>query len=297
MSSFNKMLGNFSKKDRKRNSMNAVDFNKDDLRDLRNIKVRETDLEVNDNSRPKDLRYSDDSDVKYTKYTASPYYSEHVSDQCSFSDTSNVTDELRYINVENQIKEKKEKYEKENFDKKERYENEIFDKKESLYETRDNFQQLKKKFDTGNGNDVPKIKKQQNSFICGLCDKSSIPGGSQFVILNCSHIFHINCLANIQLELAINCKIIDEDTFFNKVKCPNCEDQLESSEIMMIHNKFHKTTNTFIKDHDEIINKLDLQINKLKDEMKICMEYKQKLEFEQQKSKQIITIINTMPNF
>ena len=63
----------------------------------------------------------------------------------------------------------------------------------------------------------------------------------------------------------------------------------------MIHNKFYKGTSVFIKDHNKVIDKLEKEINSLKEEMKICMEYKQKLEFEQQKSKQILTLLNTLP--
>ena len=156
------------------------------------------------------------------------------------------------------------------------------------YETKDNFQKLKQKFDT------PKtLSQKQNTFICETCNMSS--SNSQFIILNCNHIFHINCLAKIQLTNAINCQIIDNETFFNKVKCSTCHDPLESSEIMMIHNKFYKGTSVFITNHNKTINKLESQINCLKEEMKVCMEYKQKLEFEQQKSKQILTLLNTLP--
>lgn len=159
---------------------------------------------------------------------------------------------------------------------------------EQNYETKDNFQKLKQKFET------PKtVSQKQNTFVCETCNMSS--SNSQFIILNCNHIFHINCLAKIQLTNAINCQIIDNDTFFNKVKCSTCNDPLESSEIMMIHNKFYKGTSVFITNHNKTINKLESQINCLKEEMKVCMEYKQKLEFEQQKSKQILTLLNTLP--
>ena len=156
------------------------------------------------------------------------------------------------------------------------------------YETQDNFEKLKNKFDK------PKhVAPKQNTFICETCNQSS--SNSQFIILNCNHIFHINCLAKIQLTNAINCPVIDNESFFNKVKCSTCNDPLESSEIMMIHNKFYKGTSVFINDHNKTINKLESQINVLKEEMKVCMEYKQKLEFEQQKSKQILTLLNTLP--
>ena len=157
-----------------------------------------------------------------------------------------------------------------------------------LYETKYNFQYITKK------NDKPQnVDKKQNTFICEMCNTSN--SNSQFIILNCNHVFHITCLAKIQLTNARNCQIIDNDTFFNKVKCNTCNDPLESSEIMMIHNKFYKGTSEFIKNHNKTIDKLEVQINSLKEEMKTCMEYKQKLEFEQNKSKQILTLLNNMP--
>ena len=159
---------------------------------------------------------------------------------------------------------------------------------QNIYETRDNFQKIKQKIDK------PKnVAQKQNTFVCEMCNTSS--SNSQFIILNCNHIFHIDCLAKIQLTNAKNCQIIDNDTFFNKVKCNTCNDPLESSEIMMIHNKFYKGTSDFIKNHNKTIDKLEVQINGLKEEMKTCMEYKQKLEFDQNKSKQILTLLNNMP--
>lgn len=160
---------------------------------------------------------------------------------------------------------------------------------QNTYETKDNFQNTYNHNNSNNKNISPK----QNTFVCETCNESS--SNSQFIILNCNHIFHINCLAKIQLKNAINCQVIDNDTFFNKVKCSTCQDHLESSEIMMIHNKFYKGTSVFINDHNKSIDKLEKQINSLKEEMKVCMEYKQKLEFEQQKSKQILTLLNTLP--
>lgn len=162
------------------------------------------------------------------------------------------------------------------------------DSKQNLFETKDNFQKIKQK-----GDQHKNIAPKQNTFVCEMCSTSS--SNSQFIILNCNHIFHIDCLAKIQLTDAKNCQIIDNETFFNKVKCNTCNDQLESSEIMMIHNKFYKGTSSFIKNHNKNIDKLELQINALKEEMKTCIEYKQRLEFEQQKSKEILTLLNNMP--
>ena len=160
----------------------------------------------------------------------------------------------------------------------ENFQDDMYSEIDVLYETKDNFKKTSTKC-------------KNNVFVCEMCSESN---DNPFIILNCNHIYHIICLANEQIEYSKQCQIIDNDTFFNKMKC-NCGELLESSEIMMIQNKFYKNTDYYIQTHDIKINKLDDQINLLKEQMKTCIEYKQKLEFEKQKSKQIITLLNTMP--
>jgi ribosome-associated translation inhibitor RaiA len=67
---------------------------------------------------------------------------------------------------------------------------------------------------------------------------------------------------------------------------------MDSSEIIYVHSKFSKTSVNLISAHDLEINKLERQINKLKDELKTAIEYKQKLEFDKEKSKQILVMLN-----
>lgn len=164
-----------------------------------------------------------------------------------------------------------------------------FDK--DIYQTKDNFEKIKQKFDNPKNKQKSTNIQKKNTFICGLCNESH----TQFIILDCGHTFHINCLAKQQLSDAMNCPIIDNENFFDKIKCHSCNTPLESCEITMIHNKFYKGTSVYITNHNKTMDKLDLQLNNLKNEMKVCMEYKQKLEFDQQKSKQILTLLNTLP--
>ena len=121
------------------------------------------------------------------------------------------------------------------------YENDMYSEIDVSYETKDNFKE------------IPIKCKNNNVFVCEMCCESNdIP----FIILNCNHIYHIICLANEQIEYSRQCQIIDNDTFFSKMKC-NCGELLESSEIMMIQNKFYKGTDNYIQTHDIKINKLD----------------------------------------
>jgi hypothetical protein len=127
---------------------------------------------------------------------------------------------------------------------------------------------------------------------CNLCcNKNQIK--DSFMILTCGHIFHIRCLVDSHYTDANKCGVIDED-YFNSRICCVCSSRMEMEDILYIHNKFYKNTKEYIVRQDETIEKLDKQMTKLKEELRTCYEYKQKLEHQREKSRQITVTINTM---
>ncbi len=127
---------------------------------------------------------------------------------------------------------------------------------------------------------------------CNLChNKNQIKDG--FMILTCGHIFHIRCLVDSHYTDANKCGIIDEE-YFNSRICCVCSNQMEMEDILYIHNKFYRNTKEYIVKQDETIEKLDKQMSKLKEELRVCYEYKQRLEHQREKSRQITVTINTM---
>jgi hypothetical protein len=132
------------------------------------------------------------------------------------------------------------------------------------------------------------------SHVCVMCNNNSNKDDS-FIILGCNHIFHIKCLADRHHYQAKKYHILD-DNFFNTRECGsnNCDFLIDNAEISLIHNKFYKSTKDLLYAHDSQTKKLEIELSKIKDELKISMEYKQKLEYEREKSKQIITILNAM---
>lgn len=129
-------------------------------------------------------------------------------------------------------------------------------------------------------------------FTCNICN---ISNSDSFIVLGCNHVFHIKCLASDQLNLSRKCEIIDNESFFNLIKCNCCGYLLDSTEILHIQLKNYKSSNTYLTLHIDKINKLEEQLNKLKDELQDCVVYKQKIEFEQTRSKDIITFLNNIP--
>ena len=87
--------------------------------------------------------------------------------------------------------------------------------------------------------------------------------------------------------------VIDEE-YFNSRHCNVCNTQMEMEDILYIHNKFYKNTKDFLAKQEENIQRLDRQMTKLKEELRICYEYKQKLEHQRERSKQITVTINTL---
>lgn len=131
-----------------------------------------------------------------------------------------------------------------------------------------------------------------NSHHCNLCfNKNNIKDA--FMILTCGHIFHIRCLVDNHYSAANKSGVIDEE-YFNSRCCLVCNNQMEMEDILYIHNKFYKNTKEYLVKQDQRIEILDKQMTKLKDELRICYEYKQKLEHQREKSKQITITINTL---
>lgn len=115
-----------------------------------------------------------------------------------------------------------------------------------------------------------------------------------FMILNCGHIFHIGCLVEIHFDEFTNCGGIIDSRFINNCICIVCDEQMEVEDILHMHNKYTKSTKEQLKYQSEQIDILDKQMSKLKDEMRIQLEYKQRLEDKRNKSKQITITLNNL---
>ena len=131
----------------------------------------------------------------------------------------------------------------------------------------------------------------QSNICCNLC-KDDV-NQSNFIILSCNHIFHISCLADIFFKDIYNHDILDEE-YFNHTKCTSCLTKLELPEIMFLHSKFLSNTKSLIKNHETSINHFENQLKQIKNELRTCYDYKHKLEKQREKSKQIVSILNTL---
>jgi hypothetical protein len=134
--------------------------------------------------------------------------------------------------------------------------------------------------------------KSNKEHSCNLCDnKNNVK--DTFMILTCGHIFHITCLVDDHYSEANKYGVIDE-AYFNSRCCLVCDAQMEMEDILYIHNKFYKSTKENLVKQQNHIDVLDKQMTKLKDELRTCYEYKQRLEHQREKSKQITVTINTL---
>lgn len=126
--------------------------------------------------------------------------------------------------------------------------------------------------------------------MCEICNNSK--DINNYMILNCGHIYHINCLVECHYSNSNKYGVIDQD-FINSCTCLICNEHMEIEDISHIHNKFVKSTNMNISKQQDNIFQVEKQINKLKDEMRTLMEYKQRLEHQKERSKQITISMNT----
>ena len=122
---------------------------------------------------------------------------------------------------------------------------------------------------------------------------SKVNSKDNFFILSCDHIYHIQCLAETHFEDVYKYPIIDTE-YFSSRKCNICYKQLQLDEVMYLHGKYLKNTKDHIESHQNSIENFEYQLKKMKEELRVCYEYKHKLEQQREKSKQIVSILSTM---
>jgi hypothetical protein len=124
---------------------------------------------------------------------------------------------------------------------------------------------------------------------CSLCDSKN---HTQLIVLECKHSFHIKCLAEIDHDDSRNYMVLD-NIFFKDRKCITCNYTIDTAELMYIHSKYTKNIKETINECDSTIKDLENQLRVVKEEMKKSFECKQNLEYSQNKSKQLIIMLNT----
>lgn len=142
-------------------------------------------------------------------------------------------------------------------------------------------------------NNVLKDKLLKDNFNCKICNKSRNKQDGSYMILSCNHIFHIKCLAETHFKDIYNYPIIDNE-YFEDRKCTDCNSQIDLEEVMYLHSKFLSNTKELIGKHQVSIENLETQLKNIKTELRVCYDYKHKLEKEREKSKQIVSILTTM---
>lgn len=132
-----------------------------------------------------------------------------------------------------------------------------------------------------------------NTNICNICyNKSScLNFNDKFIILDCEHVFHINCIVKNHCDI-LNNNIIVNNKFIQKCKCTICDKQIDIEDILHIHNKYTKNTKKILNEQVSYLNNLDEKLLKIRNEMTEILEYKKQLENECDKSKRISTTLN-----
>ena len=115
-----------------------------------------------------------------------------------------------------------------------------------------------------------------NSHYCQICNKTQ---SDNFIILNCNHTFHINCLANYHIGP------------YNQRSCAYCKNYIDDIELKYLHNKFCDNVNKNIININEKLDKLKAKIKKIQESIRQTEHHKQELILEQRRSQAIFELI------
>jgi hypothetical protein len=131
----------------------------------------------------------------------------------------------------------------------------------------------------------------EQNVCCGICNNKWTKGS--FIILSCNHVLHVQCLTEKHFVDVYKFAVIDSEYFATR-SCPCCGQKLQTEELMFLHSKFLSGTKDRLESHQTAVVGLEDRMNKLKEELKVCYEYKHKLECDREKSKQIVSTLLTM---
>lgn len=211
----------------------------------------------------------------------------------NFDINSNSNSNSYYMS-ENSINEDVYQSNKFDFDSEENEENQKLTKLRNFY-IQENKNQKCEESITNNHH----INSQNNQIVCKICfNNSNSKTESQenqdnFIILSCNHTFHIKCLAEIQFNDMFKFHVIDSE-YFKTRKCMVCNKCLGVEELLFLHSKFLANTKKSIDDHEISIKNLELKLKNLKDELRSNYEYRNKLQHEREKSKEMVANLTMM---
>lgn len=137
------------------------------------------------------------------------------------------------------------------------------------------------------------ITENEKKFVCELC-KNCRDTNDPYIILGCQHIYHIICLAEYQFDENSNVKPIIDGDYCSSRECPTCQSKLCLEDLLFLHTKFLSNTKQNIEQHQKSIDSLELQMQKLKEELNICYKYKGKLENQRERAKVIVSNITAL---
>jgi len=127
--------------------------------------------------------------------------------------------------------------------------------------------------------------------ICMLCNNSK--NITQYIILDCSHIYHVVCLTECIFGGDSAPPTIDE-TFLKTRKCPHCNVDIECDDLLILMSKMTKLTKTQMETHSKAVSVLESELDKIKLELKNSLDYKQKLEKTIDKYKDIQSYLKAL---
>lgn len=125
---------------------------------------------------------------------------------------------------------------------------------------------------------------------CKICN--DVNNKTNFVILSCNHVFHIQCLADLHYSTLYKYPIVDKE-YFKTCICYVCRQELQMEELMYLHSKFLSCTKDKINIHNNSIVELEEKMKNLRTELRTCYEYKHKLEKDREEAKKILASIST----
>ena len=122
---------------------------------------------------------------------------------------------------------------------------------------------------------------------CGICKSIN---NNKLVILDCQCILHIECIVESQLK---DLASVDEEFIYN-VKCNACNKCISLEDMCNVYSKYGNLGQEKLNLFTEKVGALENKMRTIREEMKVCFDYKFKLLVAKEKSNQIASLLQTL---
>jgi hypothetical protein len=131
----------------------------------------------------------------------------------------------------------------------------------------------------------------ESQLQCSMCNEAK---DNQYIVLSCNHLLHVQCTVekhyrDIGADMSSVVKITG--AHLENLCCPKCSKAMQMEELMFLYSKHNSGIKEKLQKQQQIVADLELQLNKIKEDLLQQYEKKNSLENQRDTCKRVVSTL------